>query len=143
MENQITEAITPTLSEIAAQAAQAMKDAAAEYGPEAMDLGLLVVRVGAAQDLLSSFLIAVIMAVVAYFLWQGSRYYANKHKARDYERGEDPAFAAGMLLVLSVGPAGLALGFAIDLLNIFKWAAVFGYPEILITAKALKAVGLM
>ena len=143
MENQITEAITPTLSEIAAQAAQAMKDAAVEYGPEAMDLGLLVVCIGAAQELLASFLLAVVLSVATYFLWQGSRFYATKYKTKDYERGDDPAFTAGMLLVLAVIPAGLAVGFAIDLLNIFKWAAVFGYPEVLITAKALKAVGLM
>jgi len=118
----------------AKEVAMALKDAAAEYGPQALDMLTLVYRMSALQ----SIIVGIVFAITSLAIFR----VAFKVKALLAQHNGDGAeyvpFAIGC------GLAGIFAVTAIaHIVDIYNWAAIFGYPEVLIAYKALVAAGLM
>ncbi len=134
------------ISEIVAEVALALKDAAAEYGPQAAELALMAYRV----DAVKSLAFVPIAAASVYgiwrgwrWLWQASETWVSKvgthyedTTGRDLARAFGTLAGAATALVLSI--AGMARLFDLPL-----WFAAFGKPELLIATRALQAAGLL
>jgi hypothetical protein len=126
-----------TITQVVAEVAQALKNAAVEYGPEAADLALLAFRVDAIKTLTE---IPVILGICV-ALWKGWRWFWVK--SEEWDDGDRfltrcIAFIAGAVAFVSFGVE------AIDrIIDIPVWVAAFGSPELLIATRALEAAGLM
>ena len=129
--------IDKSLSSVLAEVTTAMVEATKEYGPEAVDLALLVYRLDAAASLLLATVVVVsaIIFMLTFF----------KSLAKHFPDGEEPTlaahFAVGVIGVPFFGIGGLS--YLDDVLNVFYWAALFGYPEVMVAYKALVAAGMM
>ena len=134
-----------TISQIVAEVAAAMRDAAVDYGPEAADLALLAYQVDAIKALL---LIPVASASI-WGLWKAwgvllrvSEGWVVPHSYGDDTFGRTIARVFG-----GVAAGGVALMLAIGgvnrLIDIPLWLAAFGNPELLIATRALQAAGLL
>ena len=126
-----------TVAQIVAEVAGAMKEAAAEYGPQAADLALLAYRVDAIQKLIG----AGLMAGAVYGLWRGWKWLFMASVAWDEESRDIARWAAGTMAACVAGV--LALNTVLILSSIPTWLAAFGNPELLIATRALRAAGLM
>ena len=134
-----------TISQIVAEVASALKDAAAEYGPQAADLALLAYRV----DAIKSLMFIPIAAAMMWCLWRAwlllYRVSEGWVERRSYGDDTFPRSAARCAGVLIFGGAGvLTAATAVGrLIDIPLWMAAFGTPELLIATRALQAAGLM
>ena len=135
-----------TITEIVADVASALKDAAAEYGPQAADLALMAYRV----DAISSLLFIPASAAIVYGSWRAWGYlkavsagwvttYGSMY---DDTSGRDIARILGATLLGAVSfiVSCVAVTRAMD---IPLWMAALGNPELLIATRALQAAGLM
>lgn len=131
-----------TFESIVSQAAMALQNAVESYGPDAVDLALKVYWIEGIKGTLAALLyiiasIGLVRFVV--FLW-------DKRKGWEADAKKDRMEALPTLLVVCA--SGLSVlfffGFVDAILNrIYHIAAAFGYPELLIVAKALQAAGLL
>jgi hypothetical protein len=128
---------TETITQVVAEVATALRDAAVEYGPEAADLALLAFRIDAIRTLVEGGAWVVIL-IVAWRLWM-----AFFVKSEDWD--DDTKYPTRIIIGIVGGFAGTFIGaFAINtLINIPLWVAAFGAPELLIATRALEAAGLM
>ena len=147
MENEVVMTVDNVMSNVAS----ALADAVEEYGPQAVELGLAVYRIDAAQSLLNGFLmtlIAISAIIAACRLWKLFSWrhqndsYGGHHKKGDLTEG------AGTFRAFTLAIAGILCGiFGIPGLSslsyIPAWMAVFGYPEVYMATKALVGAGLM
>lgn len=136
----------PTVSAIVAEVAAALKDAAAEYGPQAADLALLAYRVDAIKGLL---LVPVAGAAI-YGIWRGWRWLWKISEAWVDNPGTPREDTGARVIARTVGTIVGGIGafvFALvglsRLLDIPLWIAAFGKPELLIATRALEAAGLL
>ena len=137
---------TPSIAEIVAQVAAAMKDAAAEYGPQAADLALLAYRV----DAIKSLLLIPVAGGILYGAWRGWKWLWRASAdwcdppGKAY-RDTFPRDIARILSSIGGGVGGFFLAaITIDrVIDLPLWMAAFGAPELLIATRALEAAGLM
>lgn len=131
--------IQNTFGQVMTNAAQAMSEAVKQYGPDAVELGLVVYRISALQQILLGVVFVGLFVVLIVL----SKWVHNLGVVYSNAGGYDP-FKYQMLTVLIAGSAGCSVIFGVRLLlNVYSWAALLGYPEILIAYKALVAAGLM
>ena len=125
------------LNEIIAKTAAALEVAVAEHGQDSVELGLMIYRVEGIS------IIVVGLSCLALLVGLLTAYVKIARKIDD-EHGEGDGFAyilGGMIVFI---PAMvLAAGAHGRLLDVYAWAAAFGYPEVLIGARALQAAGLL
>lgn len=126
-----------TITQVVAEVAVALKDAAVEYGPEAADLALLAFRVDAIKTLAEGGVWLLILIAA----WRGWLWFWAKSEEWD----DDAKYPARMILGILGGTAGFLafLYTAGVLIDIPVWVAAFGSPELLIATRALEAAGLM
>jgi hypothetical protein len=128
---------TETVTQVVAEVASALKNAAIEYGPDAADLALLAFRMDALKTLVEA-------GVWALILLAGLRAWAwFWGKSRDWE--SDAKYPSRIILGIVGGFAGFVIAiYSIgSFINIPLWIAAFGSPELLIATRALQAAGLM
>jgi hypothetical protein len=126
-----------TITQVVAEVASALKDAAVEYGPEAADLALLAFRVDAVQTLAEGGVwVLILLAAWRAWLW----FWA---KSEDWD--DDAKYPSRAVGGIIGGIAGFVIAlYAIGILiDIPVWVAAFGSPELLIATRALEAAGLM
>lgn len=130
--------IQNTFGQIMSNAAQAMSDAVKQYGPDAVELGLVVYRISALQEIVIG--LGLFFLGIGFLIW--GRFFVKWERTSNRSTYEPPlyGFCAALVLIVGVVCSVVSLG---DLFNVYNWAALFGYPEILITYKALVAAGLM
>jgi len=132
--------IQNTFGQIMTNAAQAMSDAVKQYGPDAVELGLFIYRISALQEIVMGF--GLLVLCVGLLIW--SRFFVKwqREESRTSHYTEFPAYgvAAALTFVGGVSCFFPMVGF---LSNVYNWAALLGYPEVLIAYKALVAAGLM
>lgn len=134
-----------TVDQVVALVATSLKDAAAEYGPMAVDLALMAYRVEAARILL------VAAAIVVAIAWPGRKTLfriiarIKQEKEKDaFDQDDLLVVFAPLILCASAVGAVISLVYASDaLLDLPLWLSAFGYPELMIATKALKAAGAM
>lgn len=129
--------VKDTVSSVVAETALALKDAATEYGPMAVDLTLAAYRLEAVQQLLEGLIGLVFLLLLI------SVYRRFWHTAKILFE-EDYIFPRGMAAIPTVFIGILLLDTVSNkLFDLTAWVAVFGYPELRIVTKALEAAGLM
>ena len=134
-----------TISQIVAEVAAAMKDAAAEYGPQAADLALWAYQVNAIQRLLTGvLLLAVLLGIYLAWrwLWNASAAWVKEHSWGEDTETRDMSRFLGTGLALIAGSL-VAAGALTRLFDVAVWLAALGRPELLIATRALQAAGLM
>lgn len=132
----IVEAVSDQMDTAMVEIAEVLKGAVDRYGADAVDLALMAFRIEAAHHLL----LGVLQLVVVFIMWKLGRWMW----AVTQEGGENAEILRdfGTIACAVFGGLMLVAG-ALRLLSISAWVAVFGYPELRITIKALEAAGLM
>ena len=135
-----------TITAIVAEVASALKDAAAEYGPQAADLALMTYRV----DAISSLLFIPASAAIVYGSWRAwgclkavsAGWVRTNHGWEEDSDGRGIARTLGAVALVGVSflVSCVAVSRAMD---IPLWMAALGNPELLIATRALQAAGLM
>lgn len=127
---------------IVSQAAIALQNAVESYGPDAVDLALKVYWIEGVKGTIAAFLYALLIvasARIIVYLWG---------KRNEWEADAKKHKVEGLPTLLVSCGSGLSIlfcsGFVNAILNrIYHMAAAFGYPELLIVSKALKAAGFL
>lgn len=117
-----------------------LKEAATKYGPDAVDLTMVVYQIEAIQQIVSG----LFLLLLAHLTVKALRYLLAI-TAEGWANDNDGA-VAGRVFGLAVGTIiGIAFSiFAAEkLLSVANWAAAFGYPELMMAKRALQAAGLM
>jgi succinate-acetate transporter protein len=73
--------IQNTFGQVMTNAAQAMADAAKQYGPDAVELGLIVYRISALQEIVVGLLLlfgAIVLVFVGRFAFKKGQLYAEE-----------------------------------------------------------------
>ena len=139
MEETIIEAGKEQLSNALEVVSNSFTEAVTQYGPQAVDLALVVYRVDAAQALLTAAGIFICLTFVQVFLWKKGVPWAESIRC-----GEDRSAAKisvfGGLILLFITSAVL---FIEELCYLPYWMALFGYPEVYMATKALVAAGVL
>lgn len=130
-----------SFNEVFSMAAKGIQDAIAEYGPEAVDLGLMVYRLEGIREVSLGVLFSVFTFVAYYKLFKFSVNTVWPWLKATPPR-EDRSWVAVPIVLVSLFLIFL-LGAATRIFSVYHWAAAFGYPEVLIAHKALQAAGLM
>jgi hypothetical protein len=125
----------PTLDETVSRVIDGLASAAQDYGPAAVDLGLLAVRIDAGQQLIyGAFWVAVAVG-----LGLGHRKLWRVSAGWDDESREMSRWTWSLILAI---PGVISILSATNrLMDISAWLAVFGYPEVRLAMQALAAVG--
>jgi len=124
--------IQNTFGQVMSNAAQAMSEAVKQYGPDAVDLGLIVYRISALQQILLG-----VVALIGIFV---SKHFMQVFYKKSVDEAQEWFLAAFLLMFILI----FCLISTINcLFNVYAWAALSGHPEILIAYKALVAAGLM
>jgi len=141
--------IQNTFGQVMTNAAQAMSDAVKQYGPDAVELGLVVYRISALQEIVIGFLLligAIVFGLAAKSLVKKGKAYSKEVVSSCRYNGDkhgDP-FVFYTPAGFTLFGGGVLLWWGLSFLsNMYNWAALLGYPEVLITYKALVAAGLM
>ena len=117
-----------------------LKEAAMKYGPDAVDLAMVVYQIEAIQQIVSGLFLLLLVHLTVKALR-----YLLAITAAGWENDNDGS-VAGRVFGLIVGTIiGIACSlFAAErLLSVSNWAAAFGYPELMMAKRALEAAGLM
>ena len=132
--------IQNTFGQVMTNAAQAMSDAVKQYGPDAVELGLVVYRISALQEIVIG--LGLLILGTGLLIW--GRFFVKWQLVVNQTSGDRdfPAHGFAAFFILLAGTIS-TLGSFGNLFNVYNWAALFGYPEVLITYKALVAAGLM
>lgn len=115
----------------------AMSNAVTEYGADTVELALLIYRMEAARSMGVTVLGLVFCALgfkLGHWLFR---------KAKDEGDSELSNVLFGCSIIVAVASAMVVMAVTPGLLDTFQWAAIFGYPEVYIGAKALTAAGLL
>lgn len=123
-------------------AATSVKEAVDKYGEQTVDLGLMVYRLSALQSILLGLFGLVFLITLLIPMFRGFP------KIRAWIAAGERYSDREAIWVLVVIGYVVALPFSLllilkGLFDIYAWAAVFGYPEVLIAAKALASAGLL
>ena len=132
--------IQNTFGQVMTNAAQAMSDAVKQYGPDAVELGLVVYRISALQEIVMG--LGLLIICVGLLVWFRFLIKWQKEASLTASCADFPVYGAAAVFVF-MGGVGCFFSMVGFLSNVYNWAALFGYPEVLITYKALVAAGLM
>lgn len=113
------------------EVAAAAKDAVTEYGPEAWEVALWVVRVDAIGEIIVGLFLALLIVVT----WCG----AVRNSVEALKDDDAPPWH---IMIVTVGGFGIAvcgICSAMKLLNVWAYAAIFA-PELWLAKKAIDAV---
>jgi hypothetical protein len=137
---------TDTITQVVAEVASALRDAAVEYGPEAADLALAAYRIAAIQQLMFVPLAAILIYLVVHgrhAFWKASAGWVETMSSGHIDTGMRTTARTVYAIAGSVFSAVL-IGTAISrAMDVAAWAAAFGYPELMIATRALQAAGLL
>lgn len=141
--------VSITISEMLAKAAIALQSVVQQYGPDAINLGLVVYRIEGLK------IVAVGLLLVLFFIIVSSLFFKHRHflfekvcvqkessysSARYEYPNQTQATIATTILAFSFF---ISLQGLVNLFNFYAWAAALGYPEVLIAYKTLVSSGLM
>ena len=130
-----------SFNEVFSMAAKGIQDAITEYGPEAVDLGLMVYRLEGIREVSLGVIFSVFTFVAHYKLFKFTvktvwPWLREAPPREDRSWVVVPIITASLFLIFP-------LGAATRVFSVYHWAAALGYPEVLIAYKALQAAGLM
>ena len=132
------EAIQQGASEIIKVVANALENAITTYGPQAVDLAMMVYRIEAAQNLLYGAMIVALFGLGQFLFIK--KWWPMTERQRKTHLEE----AFWLPYIFGTGFTGLgALWGLYEVVQVKYWLAVFGYPEVYMAIKALSAGGLM
>ena len=133
-----------SFEEVFALAAQTLVTTAEEYGPDAVNLGLTVVRLNSLTHLLIFLGLFCFFAFCTVSIWKRAGAYIDEHfyetSNTDMTKAQGRTFLLPIICVPSTIGAVVAF---IRLLNPFHIASVAGYPEVVLMKTALESAGLM
>lgn len=132
------ETIKEGASEIIKVVAEAIQNAVALYGPQAVDLAMVVYRVDAAQALIEGFLLVGLFVLGQFLLVK--KLWPLTERVRN--RGTPEVFWCPYFFITASTGLACLMGL-LQLTKVHYWLAVFGYPEVHMAMKALTAGGLM
>lgn len=131
---------TATLESTISQVAAMLKEAATKYGPDAVDLAMVVYQIEAIQQIVSGLFLLLLVHLTVKALR-----YLLAITAEGWRKDEGPTVSgriAGLIVGVIFGIC-IAIYAADRLLSVTNWAAAFGYPELMMAKRALEAAGLM
>lgn len=117
-----------------------LKEAATKYGPDAVDLAMVVYQIEAIQQIVSGLFLLLLVHLTVKAL----RYLIDS-TAEGWRKDEGPTVSgriAGLIVGVIFGIC-IAIYAADRLLSVTNWVAAFGYPELMMAKRALEAAGLM
>ncbi len=137
-ESKMTETTQQTVQDMVKIVASAIDKAVSTYGPQAVDLAMMVYQVEAIKQLVNSAMYVSISLLILW-IWLVPVRKIVFAKCQDYE------YAVAGMAIYGM-PAATAFIFMFfgniqDLIYIPYWMAAFGNPEILMATKALTAAG--
>lgn len=124
------------LDEIISEVTLALQEAVKQHGAEAVELGLLIYKLEAFKIIVLG-VVGVILLIT--LLTSAFKVCKKISSARTYDK-ELPYVVGALICII---PIMLLIDTSLHILNVHAWAAVFGYPQVFIAAKALAAGGLL